>query len=89
MPGVYGEDSLMQMRGMSLTYVTIVLCQFMNILSRRAGEHKSVRSSYLWSNKKLLWSFGISLFLIVNLLYNPWVNIYFGTAGLTLVDWVI
>jgi hypothetical protein len=27
--------------------------------------------------------------LIVNLLYNPWVNIYFGTAGLTLVDWVI
>ncbi|USN55687.1 MAG: cation transporting ATPase C-terminal domain-containing protein [Candidatus Peribacteria bacterium] len=56
---------------MTVTYLTIVLCQFMNILSRRVGEVQHVFTSYLWSNKRLLWSFVVSLAIIASLVYIP------------------
>ncbi|MEI6118123.1 MAG: hypothetical protein WCP92_02505 [bacterium] len=40
----------------SVTYTSILFCQFANILSRRAGT-ESVFTSYLRSNKKLLIAF--------------------------------
>jgi len=69
-----------------LTYVTIVFCQFMNLLLVR-GQGQPIFSSYLWSNRKLLWAFGISLFCILNIVYNPLVQPYFGSGPLTFWDW--
>jgi P-type Ca2+ transporter type 2C len=69
-----------------LTYVTLVLCQFMNLLLVRS-QGQSLFSSYLWSNKKLLSAFAISLFCILNIVYNPLVQPYFGAAALTMWDW--
>jgi len=70
-----------------LTYVTLVLCQFMNLLLVRSQGQK-LFSPYLWSNKKLLSAFAISLFCIANIVYNPLVQPYFGAAPLTVWDWL-
>ncbi len=71
-----------------LTYVTLVLCQFMNLLLVRSMGQMPLFSKYLWSNKKLLWAFTISLFCIVNIVYNPLVRPYFGSGPLTFYDWL-
>jgi Ca2+-transporting ATPase len=71
-----------------LTYVTIVFCQFMNLLLVRSQGQIPLFSSYLWSNKKLLGAFGISFFCILNIVYNPLVQPYFGSGPLTLWDWL-
>jgi Ca2+-transporting ATPase len=71
-----------------LTYLTIVLCQFINLLLVRSDEHESVFTSYLWSNKKLLIAFGISFFLIANVMYNPLVRPYFSAGPLSVIDWL-
>jgi Ca2+-transporting ATPase len=70
-----------------LTYVTIVLCQFMNLLLVR-GQGQPLFSAYLWSNKKLLGAFAISFFCILNIVYNPLIQPYFGSAALTVTDWL-
>jgi Ca2+-transporting ATPase len=71
-----------------LTYLTLVLCQFMNLLLVRADEHKNFFSSYLWSNKKLLVAFGISFFCIANIMYNPVIQPYFHAGSLSFIDWL-
>lgn len=71
-----------------LTYLTIVLCQFVNLLLVRADAHESFFTNYLWSNKKLLAAFAISLFCILNIIYNPWVEPYFHAAPLSPIDWL-
>jgi len=45
-------------------------------------------TSYLWSNKKLLLAFGVSFFLIANIIYNPWVQPYFSSGSLSIIDWL-
>jgi len=71
-----------------LTYLTIVLCQFMNLLLVRSDEHESFFTGYLWSNRKLLAAFGISFFCIANMMYNPWIQPYFHAGPLTVADWL-
>lgn len=70
-----------------LTYVTIVACQFMNLLLVRSQGQK-LWSPYLWSNRNLLWAFGLSIFFILNIVYNPLVQPYFGSGSLGLFDWL-
>jgi Ca2+-transporting ATPase len=76
------------MRATVLTYVTIVLCQFVNLMLVRTDDQERVFSSYLWSNKKLLGAFVISFFCIFNIMYNPLVRPYFHTGPLSLGDWL-
>lgn len=71
-----------------LTYLTMVLCQFINIMLVRADSHESFFTRYLWSNKKLLGAFAISFFCIFNVMYNPVIRPYFGAGPLTLLDWL-
>jgi Ca2+-transporting ATPase len=70
-----------------LTYLTIVLCQFMNLLLVRSDEHENFFTSYLWSNKKLLGAFLFSFFCIFNVIYNPLIQPYFHAARLSPSDW--
>ncbi len=69
----------------SITYITIVFCQFANILSRRA-EEKSIFTKYLRANKRLLIAFGISLVCLGVLIYVPVVSTYFGFGALAIED---
>jgi Ca2+-transporting ATPase len=75
------------MRATALTYVSIVLTQWLNIFSRHAGLSESVFSSYAFANKRLLIGYGISLVLILNIVYNPFIAQYLHTKPLTLADW--
>ncbi len=70
-----------------LTYLTIVLCQFINLLLVRTSDREPFFTRYLWSNKKLLIAFAASMFCILNIIYNPWVQPYFHAHALTIVDW--
>jgi len=75
------------MQATILTYVTIVLCQFMNLLLVRS-QGQPLFSSYLWSNKKLLAAFAVSAVLILNIVYNPLIQPYFGSGSLSGYDWL-
>ncbi len=70
------------MQASILAYLTLVLCQFMNLLLVRS-QGQPLLSSYLWSNKKLLAAFAISSFCILNIIYNPIVQPYFRSNSLT------
>jgi Ca2+-transporting ATPase len=72
----------------TLTYLTLVLCLYIYLLFERSDDHETFFSSYLWSNKRLLIAFTASFFLIGNVIYNPWIQPYFGTGSLNLIDWL-
>jgi Ca2+-transporting ATPase len=74
-------------RATTLSYATIVCCQYVNILSRRYS-YDSIFNSNFWSNKKILWSLIISIVLTLVAIYIPVINHFLGFAPLTLKDWV-
>lgn len=84
--GIEATDPL-YMRATTMTYVCIALNQFMNILSRRAGN-ETVFTPYLWSNKRLILGFLISIICILLIVYHPLINQYLYTAPLTSTDWL-
>jgi P-type Ca2+ transporter type 2C len=75
-------------RATTLTYVSLVVISWMNVLSKRTEETESVFSRYLWSNGRLLLSFVFSLLLVLGLVYIPIVQNFLSTAPLTLGDWL-
>jgi len=73
-------------RATTLTYTTIVFCQFINILSRRY-TYETLFTRNLFSSPKMLWSIAISIGVILIAVYTPLVGGFFGFAPLTLTDW--
>lgn len=67
-------------------YVGIILCQFVNILSRRT--EKTMFSKYLFTNGYLWGSFVVSLAAISLLIYVPGIAVWFGFDALTLNYWL-
>jgi P-type Ca2+ transporter type 2C len=70
----------------AITYLTIVLCQLLNILQRRS--HNGLFTRYQFNNKKLALALGFSLFGVANIIYNPVIAPYFGTGPLAVSDWL-
>ncbi|MFA7298651.1 MAG: cation-transporting P-type ATPase [Candidatus Absconditabacterales bacterium] len=81
----FTSESSIYTTATSITYTSILFCQFMNIFSRRAGM-KSVFTSYLRSNKKLLFAFGFSLMCIMILIYTPVIHTYFAFGKMDIQD---
>lgn len=81
-----GTDFGPYLQATALAYVTLVFCQFMNLLFVRNLGEAPLLSKYLWSNKKLLIAFGISFFCIANIVYNPLFRDWFGMGPLSLPD---
>lgn len=79
-------DTTIHMTAMTLTYLTIVLCQLCNILQRRTSA--GLFSKYQLHNKQLWLAIGFSLFCVLNIIYNPWIAPYFKSAPLEVVDWL-
>jgi Ca2+-transporting ATPase len=71
----------------TLTYATIVCCQFVNILSRRYTFDSLINTNF-WSNTKILWSILISIGLTMTAIYTPFINRFLGFAPLTITDWI-
>jgi Ca2+-transporting ATPase len=68
------------------TYITIIMCCFMNLLIGRTKT--STISRYVFSNRNLWIAFGISIFCMINIIYNPIINKVFGSNVLNFVDWL-
>ena len=74
-------------RATTLSYATIVFCQFINVLSRRYN-YDSLFNSNFWSNNKLLWSIVISIGFTLVAIYTPFINRFLAFATLTVTDWI-
>jgi Ca2+-transporting ATPase len=80
------QGSAAHMQAMSLTYLTIVLCQLLNILQRRSRDGLFTR--YQFHNRSLWLAMLLSVFCVFNIIYNPWVAPYFQAGPLTIIDWL-
>lgn len=79
-------DSQIHMTAMTLTYLTIVLCQLANIMQRRTSN--GLFSRYQLHNRLLWGALGLSMFCVLNIIYNPWIAPYFKSAPLSATDWL-
>ena len=73
-------------KAMTVTFVSIIFGQYANLLSRRTFGPALGR--YLFSNKKLLLAFALSVSLMLLIIYVPVLNLYFHTSSLMPVDWL-
>lgn len=78
-------SSILYMTGNSVTYTTIIICQYMNILSRRTGLN-SIFTPYTLTNRKLRLSFVAWIVLVLVLIYNPFVSKYFLFWPMNIID---
>jgi Ca2+-transporting ATPase len=85
-PGSVDSYSTMHMQAMALTYLTIVLCEWVNIIQSRSS--KGFFTRYQLHNKRLLYAFILSFICILNIIYNPWIAPYFRTHALSVTDWL-
>lgn len=69
----------------TITYLTIVLCQLVNILQRRS--RRGIFTRYQLHNKFLWGAMALSLTCVSLIMYSP-INTYFGAGPLGLVDWL-
>jgi len=70
----------------TVTYASILFGQIANLLSRRTKG--SVWSKYLFSNIYLWGAIALSMIFMLLIVYVPFLNLYFHTSALYLVDWV-
>ena len=73
-------------KAMTVTFVSIVFCQYANLLSRRT--YGPALGKYLLSNQNLLFAFALSFSLMLLIIYVPVFNLYFHTSSLMPVDWL-
>lgn len=67
------------------TYCAIILSQYINILSRRTES--SIFTKYLFSNKQLWISLGISILTVMILIYSP-MAIWLGFKSIKIQYWI-
>ncbi len=80
------NGSELQFHASTLTYVTIMLCQLINILFMRS--QKGLFTRYQLHNKKLFVAYCLSLASILSIVYIPFLQPFFGSAPLNISDWV-
>lgn len=73
-------------KAMTVTFVSIIFGQYANLLTRRTYDF--ALGKYLFSNKNLLISFGLSFALLLLIIYVPLFNLYFHTSSLMPIDWL-
>ncbi len=67
-------------------YATLAVCQIFNAIESRSLELGF--SKLVLGNKKLLGAIGVSIFLFLNIIYNPWLEPYVKTAPIQLFNWI-
>lgn len=80
------HDSTLYFQATALTYLTIVLCQLCNILQRRSRH--GIFTRYQFHNPSLWFAMLLSMFCVMNIIYNPWIAPYFHSAPLDIIDWL-
>ncbi len=80
------NGSQLHMQATSLTYATVMVCQLLNILHLRS--EKGIFSRHQLHNRRLLFAYGLSIFCIVNIIYNPLIAPFFRAGALSWSDWL-
>ncbi len=83
--GVSIENPL-YMRAMTMAYLTIAFCQYVNILSRRF-TYTSIFNGNFFTNRILLWSIVGSIALTLGVIYGP-LSAFLSFQGPTPQDWL-
>jgi Ca2+-transporting ATPase len=78
---------LLYQRATTISYVTIVGCQFINILSRRYST-VSIFNKNLWNNKQMIGSIAISTVFVLAAVYLPLINRFLQFRPLNGFDWL-
>ena len=74
-------------KAITITFVTIIFGQYANLLSRRT--YGNALGKYLFSNRNLLRAFAFSVSCILLIISVPALNLYFHTAPLNVMDWIL
>jgi len=85
-PRHFSNLSPIYFKATTLTYITIVSCQLLNIMQRRSI--KGFFSRYQLSNWHFWAAISLSLFCVINIVYNPFINQYFKSGALGVTDWL-
>lgn len=85
-PQAVTQGSELHMSAMSLTYLTLMLCLLANILMQRTD--KGLFTRYQLHNRMLWFAMCLSMFSIVNIIYNPWIAPFFNSAPISAIDWL-
>lgn len=85
-PGRLIGGSSVHMKATAITYLTIVLCQLINILQRRSPNGLFTR--YQFHNKQLWLAYTLSISCVLIIIYNPIIAPYFGAGPLGAIDWI-
>ncbi len=72
----------------TVAFVSMSLFQFFNLLNMRS-LHKSVFKIGLFSNKFVVWSLGISIALLIAIIYLPILSTIFGFVSLTVKEFLM
>ncbi|MBN2789322.1 MAG: cation transporting ATPase C-terminal domain-containing protein, partial [Candidatus Delongbacteria bacterium] len=83
--GSFGEGSRLHFHATTISYVTIVACQFINILSRRY-ETITIFNMTLFTNRKIIYSIVLSIVMCAVVIYVPGVNTFLKFAPLKAYD---
>ena len=87
-PNYIDPTSVLSREAASIAFATLAACQAINLLFVRADRHKQFFAWRLWSNQRLWLAFLVSVFVIINILYNPPVTAWSGMTGLGGSDWL-
>jgi Ca2+-transporting ATPase len=70
----------------TMTYLTVVICQLVNIIQRRSVH--GFFSAYQFNNRYFWGAIGLSLVCVMAIVYQPFVNQYFKSAPISPRDWL-
>lgn len=70
----------------TMTYVTIVFCQLLNIMQRRSIH--GFFSRYQFHNRQFWGALLLSTIIVVSIVYIPAVSQFFGSGSLNIQDWL-
>jgi P-type Ca2+ transporter type 2C len=71
---------------MSISCVTIMVCQLVSIIQRRSVN--GLVSRYQFSNRSFWWAIAAAVVIMLVILYVPFVAMFFATAPLSMLDWL-
>ncbi|MBN1612915.1 MAG: cation-translocating P-type ATPase [Deltaproteobacteria bacterium] len=71
----------------TIAFVTLCTSELLRAFTARS-EYHSLFSIGPFSNKWMNWAVGISYLLVIAVVYVPFLQPFFGTEAITLVDWI-
>jgi len=86
-PFTQSPSAALVAQAMTISYVTIMVCQLVSISQRRSVHGFFTR--YQFSNRLYWYAIAVAVVIMLAIVYVPFVAGFFGTAPLTVIDWAL